>query len=171
MNEKPATIMRGWDESGMGEAFRLAEGFNKDTDEFIQAQKMNDEGKLFIKFTAKKSTDLAESLLAAQAQRFFNEGDLMGDQVEAQIEHGPDGRAAPLVSEVASDWAAVETELEALDVEEYDDGLVWHEPEYQGMLAALAPQGRAHQQSLEQIFIDETDKTNTQEPAPKRTKR
>ena len=80
MNERPAVIKRGWDESGMGRAMLLASTQGAECDEFKIACKLETEGKLFEKFTAKKRAELAEALLQA---RF---SDLMGDEVDAEIE-------------------------------------------------------------------------------------
>ena len=120
-----------------------------------------------MKFIAKRSAELAEALLAAQAQRFLDQQDLLGDAVDAEIQHGPAGLVE---AHARADRA------EALAAHEYDDGLVWHEPEYAGILAALEPQGRAFTRTelekLEQLLGDDADKpNNSTQAAPQKRRR
>ena len=66
MNERPSVIKRGWDESGMGKAMLLASTQGVECEEFEIACKLEAEGQLFEKFTAKKKAELAEALLSAR---------------------------------------------------------------------------------------------------------
>ena len=135
VNKQTATIMRGWEESGMGEAMRLAQQ-GKESEEFQVAARMHSNGELFEKFTMKKAADLAEKMLAAQQQQFFKEGDLHGDAVAATIEYGPAGEASAAPPE-------------GCNSEQY----VWHEPEYAAMLDTI----RNHFTTQQNItFVDGT---------------
>ena len=54
MAERHSVIKRGWDESGMGRAMQLADeenGFDRTTPEFLEALALQEEGKLWEKFT------------------------------------------------------------------------------------------------------------------------
>ena len=136
MNERPAVIKRGWDESGMGKAMELAATKGDDCDEFRIACKLQSEGRLFEKFTAKKKAELAEALLQA---RFT---DLMGDEVDAEIQ-------------AARDFTMEELE----QLEELHDDSTWQGPKYQQILPTLRMQGTQHQQSL--FLSDETQSVNS----------
>ena len=74
MSKETATIKRGWDLSGMGEAFDISQGDSpRESPEFQEALALNANGKLFEKFTDKKNADLAEATMCC---RFF---DLLGE--------------------------------------------------------------------------------------------
>ena len=76
-------IKRGWDESGMGRAMDLADeanGFDRTTPEFLEAMALQEEGRLWEKFTDKKFANIAERALQGQFD------DLFGEQVSAQID-------------------------------------------------------------------------------------
>ena len=80
MDTRTAVIKRGWDESGMGRAMDLAESKGANCEEYRVAERMEEAGTLFEKFTMKEKADLAEALLSAR----FN--DLMGDEVDDEVD-------------------------------------------------------------------------------------
>ena len=136
----------GWDESGMGEAMRLAvEG--KDSEEFKIAARMESRGELFEKYTMKKSANLAEKELAAEHARCFQDADLHGDTVAAQIEHGPAGQVS------------------APDPD--DEQYVWHDAGYAGAMSTLR-QHITHHQNL--VFVDETTQPSNKKRSNKKRK-
>lgn len=85
MAANPGLIESGWMQSGMGEAFKLAKGFSKDTAMYKEAKKLNDAGMLFEKFTSKRNADLAEKVLAS------NFADLLEDDPDLDHADGDDG--------------------------------------------------------------------------------
>ena len=134
INSHTGTIKRGWDESEMGEAIRLAVTHGKDCEEFRTAAIMDERGELFHKFTMKKSADLAEKMLSAQQAQFFKDGDLHSDATAAIIEHGPAGELAARV----------------VDSDQY----VWHEPEYTALVDTIRDHITQHQTIN---FVDESN--------------
>ena len=83
MAHRHSVIKRGWDESGMGRAMDLADeanGFDRTTPEFLEAMALQEEGRLWEKFTDKKFANIAERALQGQFD------DLFGEQVSAQID-------------------------------------------------------------------------------------
>ena len=85
MSKEHATIKRGWDLSGMGEAFHISQGDSpRESPEFKEAEALNANGKLFEKFTDKKNADLAEITMRS---RFFDLlGESRGDQDVEDVE-------------------------------------------------------------------------------------
>ena len=141
MNERPEVINRGWDESGMGKAMQLASSKGADCEEYRIACRLQSEGRLFEKFTAKKKAELAEAVLQA---RFT---DLMGDEVDEEI--------------MAASRGCSLTAAPAEDAEDEDPSFIWHDPEYQQMLPTLRMQGTEHQQHQQSLlFSDETQHVN-----------
>jgi len=82
-------VKRGWDESGMGMAFKFATDetgqFTKNTVEYREAAVLEASGKLFENMTGKKKADLAEKLLTGHFEDIF--------EAEAEIDSSvkPDG--------------------------------------------------------------------------------
>ena len=147
MVERPSVIKRGWDESGMGKAMLLANTQWAECEEFESACKLEAEGQLFEKFTAKKKAELAEALLSA---RF---SDLMGDEVEAEIK----------AAEASRDFTMEELqELDELHEPTRQD------PEYEEMLPILRAQGNQYQNAANFNFSDETERTSTAQKKQKK---
>ena len=125
MNERTPYIKRGWQLSGMELAFEIAERANpRDYPEFIEANALNDEGKLFEKFTGKRCSQAAD----AQLLQWHN--DLHGARVDQDI----------IAAEVQEE--SNEVPVEGPEPEPVDDAVSLDDPHYADALSVLRTQGK-----------------------------
>ena len=73
MSKRTAVIARGWNESQLGEAFVKCDKGRQGAD-FLKAEALEKDGKLFASFTHKENASMAEALLASHLKAHMHPG-------------------------------------------------------------------------------------------------
>ena len=147
MGMEKETIMRGWNESGMGAAMDLSHDgteFNTESPEYAEACRLQAEGKLFVKLTNKTTAGSVERLMGDYMSEIFAP-EAQGSQpvdLEDALPSELTGELTNLFSVAADDSLGNERDVTvALRPDPVDAALVL--PEQAPMFTTLALQGSA----------------------------
>lgn len=100
-------MMRGWNESGFGQAFEIARDLGCNSPEFKHAKVLNIRGLLFEKFTHKKRASVAEQFMQSRYE------ELMVNNTDDEDSEDSDGEEAqPHFTDLNAILAAVRLQTE-----------------------------------------------------------